>query len=111
MAKEIEFQETELKLRCAIESLPALAQLLDSIAKPQASRQLNNTYYDTADTALAQAKAALRIRESHGQYEQTLKTRGRSVAGLEVRGEWNGAIKAGELDAVLLQQIGVEKHF
>lgn len=110
MAKETEFQETELKLRCAIESLPALTQLLDSIAKPQGGRQLNNTYYDTADTALAQAKAALRIRESHGQYEQTLKTRGKSVAGLQVRGEWNWPIKSAQLDTVLLQQTEIETH-
>src|SRR5690554_4161343 len=108
--QETEFQETELKLRCAIESLPALTQLLDSIAKPQGGRQLNNTYYDTADTALAQAKAALRIRESHGQYEQTLKTRGKSVAGLQVRGEWNWPIKSAQLDTVLLQQTEIETH-
>lgn len=110
MAKEIEFKETELKLRCAVESLPALAQLLDSIAKPQGARQLNNTYFDTSDIALAQAKAALRIREKHGQYEQTLKTRGKSVAGLQQRGEWNWPIASNRLDIALLQQEEIKLH-
>src|SRR5690554_2594510 len=103
-------KETELKLRCAIESLPALTQLLESIAKPQGGRQLNNTYYDTQDTALARAKAALRIRENNGQYEQTLKTRGKSVAGLQLRGEWNWPIEAAVLDTSLLQQSEIKKH-
>lgn len=110
MAKETEFKETELKLRCAIESLPALTQLLDSIAKPQGSRQLNNTYYDTVGIDLAKAKAALRVRENNGQYEQTLKTRGQSVAGLQMRGEWNWPINSADLDVTLLQQTEIKGH-
>src|SRR5690554_6114611 len=103
-------KETELKLRCAIENLPTLMQLLDSIAKPQGGRQLNNTYYDSHDTALAKAKAALRIRENQGQYEQTLKTRGKSVAGLQLRGDWNWPIATAQLDASLLQQSEIKTH-
>lgn len=105
MAKEI-----ELKLRCAMDNLPVLTQLLDSIAKPQGSRQLNNTYYDTADTALVKAKAALRIREKHGEYEQTLKTRGQSMAGLQIRGEWNWPITSANLDASLLHSEEMQRH-
>lgn len=103
-------KETELKLRCAIENLPTLMQLLDSIAKPQGGRQLNNTYYDSHDTALAKAKAALRIRENQGQYEQTLKTRGKSVAGLQMRGEWNWPLASAVLDNHLLQQAEIKQH-
>lgn len=110
MAQETEFKETELKLRCAAQSLPVLAQLLDSIAKPQGARQLNNTYFDTPDIALAQAKAALRVREKNGQYEQTLKTRGTSVAGLQQRGEWNWPISSAELDTRLLQPPAIKQQ-
>lgn len=110
MATETEFIETELKLRFALENLPTLTQLLDSIAKPQGGRQLNNTYYDSQDTILAGAKAALRIRENNGQYEQTLKTRGKSLAGMQLRGEWNWPITTPELDIELLQTADIQKH-
>src|SRR5690554_1158545 len=97
-------KETELKLRCDTKNIPALSQLLDSIAKAQGSRQLNNAYFDTENTDLAKAKAALRIRENQGQYEQTLKTRGQSVAGMQQRGEWNWPISSNTLEMEWLQR-------
>lgn len=103
-------KETELKLRCDTKNIPALSQLLDSIAKAQGSRQLNNAYFDTENTDLAKAKAALRIRENQGQYEQTLKTRGQSVAGMQQRGEWNWPISSNTLEMEWLQQEDVQQQ-
>src|SRR5690606_25507048 len=60
--------------------------------------------FDTPQNALANARAALRIRDNNGQCEQTLKTRGTSVAGLQQRGEWNWPLTGAALDLTLLQQ-------
>lgn len=83
--------ETELKLGLMdefcpdVEGLPMLKQFAQ--AEPE-SRQLDNTYFDTPDYALSQARVALRIRRDGDRYIQTLKTAGDGRGGLSVRGEW-----------------------
>ncbi len=101
-------QEIELKLRIPTsdkgQSIGKLSAYLNQIADPQGERVLANQYFDTPQRDLLQARAALRIRRKGDTYEQTLKTRGRSEAGMQVRNEWNWPIAGPELDESLLQQ-------
>ena len=97
MAKEI-----ELKLRLAPEDTGVLAQWLDAHCSAQGESPLNNEYYDTPDLLLQRNRAALRVRQTPDGYEQTLKTRGRSVAGVHIRGEWNWPVSGPGLDLSLL---------
>lgn len=97
--------ETEIKLRCDASSLPALQAALDALASKQAPQRLKNTYFDTPNADLAHAKAALRIREQAGHFEQTFKTRGHSVAGIHHRGEWNWALTDEALNVDALQAL------
>ncbi len=103
--------ETEIKCRLQPQQVAALATLLDTLAQPQGHSTLKNRYFDTPQNALANARAALRIRDNNGQCEQTLKTRGTSVAGLQQRGEWNWSLNADQLDLSLLQQDEVAAHW
>ena len=82
-------QEIELKLRMSVDSIDALANYLDQGAGAGEVIELGNDYFDTHDIALAKARAALRIRRSAKGVEQTLKTRGYSQGGLQIRNEWN----------------------
>src|SRR5690554_3793204 len=66
-------KETELKLRCDTKNIPALSQLLDSIAKAQGSRQLNNAYFDTENTDLAKAKRPYEFVKTKGNTNRPLK--------------------------------------
>ena len=56
--------------------------------------QLLNVYFDTPSQALAQAKAALRLRfDTEAQHWiQTLKTAGRSSNGMSARQEWESVL-------------------
>ncbi len=103
--------ETELKCRLQPQQVADLSALLDQLAQPQGHSTLKNRYFDTPHSALANARAALRIREQDGQFEQTLKTRGSSQAGLQQRGEWNWSLNADQLDISLLQQDEVAAHW
>ncbi len=93
--------ETELKLAVsenqlsAIKTLPFWKKFANS---PPEVFHLGNIYFDTADRALNEATAALRIREKNGKFFQTLKTKGESVNGLTKRGEWEWPIEDRELD-------------
>ena len=98
MAKEI-----ELKLRLTPENTAPLAHWLDQHLSAQGASHLTNHYYDTDDLLLQRQRAALRIRETEDGFEQTLKTRGRSVAGMHIRGEWNWPLKQASLDPTLLR--------
>lgn len=106
MAKEI-----EIKLRVAEREIPALRILLDAMAQARGLRFLHNTYFDTDNAALAQAGAALRVRERDGRFEQTLKTAGENQAGMQVRGEWNWPIPSAHLEADPLTLPEVQKHW
>lgn len=51
-------------------------------------------YYDTADGALARAKAAFRIRREDGRIVATAKTRGEQLGALYLRGEWETEVSS-----------------
>jgi inorganic triphosphatase YgiF len=104
-------KETELKLRLHPEDIPALVSRLNADAVPQTHSTLKNWYLDTSDAALSTHRAALRIRQKGDGYEQTLKTRGKSVAGMQVRGEWNWPLTSPQADLSLLASAEVAEHW
>ncbi len=104
-------KETELKCRLHPQQVAPLANALNSLAQPQGHSTLKNRYFDTPRNALAKSRAALRIRVDNGRYEQTLKTRGSTQAGLHQRGEWNWPLTSEQLDIRLLQQDDVAAHW
>lgn len=82
--------EIELKLQInQIDCIPLLQQQLGTMTQQCQRLCLKNTYYDTPSQWLRQHKAALRIRDTDGQYEMTLKTAGQATAGLHQRAEYN----------------------
>ena len=102
-------QETELKLCIAPTQTTLLRQAMTTIVLPHGSTiepagtvQLKNTYFDTLNLRLHQARVALRIRERNGQFIQTLKTQGQSINGLSRRGEWEWSLTSGQLDGAAL---------
>ena len=104
-------KETELKLRLQPQSLDALAQFLNTRAQAQGHSTLKNWYLDTPEAGLAHARSALRIRQHDSGFEQTLKTRGKSVAGLQQRGEWNWDIPEAKLNTDYLTAADVAQHW
>ena len=83
----------------------ALVAHLDHLPGAQArgERHLVNRYFDTPSLALANAKAALRLRfvgrDGHaGQWLQTLKSVGEARDGLHVRHEWELAVHGEALE-------------
>lgn len=87
--------ETEIKL--ALD--PGEAQRLLShpllSTLPATGRRLLNTYFDTPDLALRDARLALRERRIGTERWLTVKTSGSTVAGLSHRGEWE-VLQSGE---------------
>ena len=104
-------KETELKLRLNPDDVPALAAFLDANARPDGHSTLKNWYLDTPDARLVAARAVLRIREHAGGYEQTLKTRGSSQAGLQIRGEWNWPVAGPAIETTPLNSSDVAGHW
>nr|MDT0252975.1 CYTH domain-containing protein [Endozoicomonas sp.] len=101
-------QETELKLSLPEnqkESLKNHPFWQEHGAQLPETRHLGNTYFDTADLRLNQARVALRIRAVNGQFIQTLKTRGESINGLTRRGEWEWPLTSLVLDAAPLAAV------
>lgn len=98
-------KETELKLRFNPEQAEALALELNRLAEFKQQQLLKNYYFDTPNCDIAAAKAALRIRETAQGFEQTFKTRGISLAGLQQRGEWNWPLPSKDLALNLLSQV------
>ncbi|MGO4331377.1 CYTH domain-containing protein [Cupriavidus sp. 2TAF22] len=94
-------QEIELKLAVPDGAMPALAAWLDAHGEARGEHTLLNVYLDTPARDLARARAALRLRRRGEQWLQTLKTAGKSEAGLAARHEWETkvAAEAIELDA------------
>lgn len=88
--------EIEIKLAASPAQLLALASD-PSMAAAETAEVLVSTYYDTSDGQLAGKGASLRIRDSGGRREQTLKLpvmgRGRAV-----RNEWTVPLSAGPLN-------------
>ncbi len=96
--------ETELKLQLNAADLDAFrAQPRLQAATAAGPSTLLNTYYDSADLALANARVALRLRRQGGQSIQTFKTKGQSVNGLHQRGEWEWELPQAVLDTGLLR--------
>lgn len=101
-------QETELKLSVPadrIEQLKSHPFWQEHAVQPPETLHLGNTYFDTPDLRLNQAKVALRIREVNGQSIQTLKTRGESINGLTRRGEWEWPLSTNKLNGQILPSV------
>lgn len=79
--------EIELKFLIPPEAAEAILDVLDGEG---AVRQLDATYYDTADHALRRAGFGLRVRDGEGGRKQTLKSA--SAGGVFSRGEWEETI-------------------
>ena len=88
--------ETELKLSLQTQDLPRL--LAHPLLSTSGSRQrLYNTYFDTPELALQQARMAVRERLAGAQWLLTVKTAGQSTGGLSRRQEWEGPTTPGAL--------------
>lgn len=93
--------ETELKLRASRETLAALREHLLLKKRNKSgwqTRELTNQYFDTAEGDLSAAQVALRLRRDGEVIIQTLKCRGRSVAGLSERQEFEWQLDKPKLD-------------
>jgi inorganic triphosphatase YgiF len=90
--------ETELKLSLPAAALPHLRRhrLLAGV-KPQ-RQHLENTYYDTADLALTQARVAVRHRRTAWGWLLTVKSTEPSAGGLAQRNEWEAPSQPGAFD-------------
>lgn len=100
MAKEI-----ELKLLVRQTDFPQVASLMEQLkATPQAVKRLENTYFDTPELHLNQAKAALRLRFNATSWVQTLKTSGITLGALSERGEWEMPVPEGKLNLALFPE-------
>lgn len=80
-------REIELKFLIAPEAADQILSLLDGESDV---RQLDATYFDTADHALRKAGFGLRVRDGEGGRKQTLKSA--SAGGVFSRGEWETPI-------------------
>lgn len=89
--------EIELKFLIAPEASNAILARLEG---REAVRQLDATYFDTADHALRKAGFGLRIRDGENGRKQTLKSA--SSGGVFARGEWESAVEGPEPDRDLL---------
>ena len=89
--------EIELKFLIAPEAATAILARLEG---REAVKQLDATYFDTADHALRKAGFGLRIRDGENGRKQTLKSA--SAGGVFARGEWESAVVGPEPDRDLL---------
>ena len=85
--------ETEMKLKIARKDLKKLLTL-DFVKKAivtdsYATKNLINTYYDTASSIFTKNGIAYRIRECGGKFEATIKTEKINAGGLSSRNEFN----------------------
>lgn len=96
-------REIELKFLIPPEAAEAILGALDGEG---AVRQLDATYYDTADHALRRAGFGLRVRDGEGGRKQTLKSA--SAGGVFSRGEWEETIAgpAPDRDALARTPVG-----
>lgn len=90
--------ETELKLAVHTDDLDRLLTHSLLAERPSSSETLGNTYFDTPDLKLHRLRIAVRERRQGGQTLLTVKTAGRSVAGLSRRHEWEGPTQPGRFD-------------
>ena len=90
-------REIELKFLIAPEAVDEVLVLLNGDGEV---RQLDATYFDTADHVLRKAGFGLRVRDGEGGRKQTLKSA--SAGGVFARGEWETPIAGPGPDADVL---------
>ncbi|SFK18142.1 CHAD domain-containing protein [Caulobacter sp. UNC279MFTsu5.1] len=96
--------EIELKFLIAPE---ASSEILARLEGREAVRQLDATYFDTADHALRKAGFGLRVRDGENGRKQTLKSA--SSGGVFARGEWENPVEGPEPDRDLLARTPAAK--
>ncbi|SFX20907.1 CYTH domain-containing protein [Marinospirillum alkaliphilum] len=97
--------ETELKLLIQEADQQRLEQLMNRLSATfEGSKRLENTYFDTPDLQLNQARIALRLRFTGQGWLQTLKTSGQKLGALSQRGEWEMPVADAQLQPELLPQ-------
>jgi inorganic triphosphatase YgiF len=93
--------EVELKLRINPAHIARLrrhpAIVAATVGKPL-TRKLTSIYYDTPDLKLLDADVSLRVRRMSGGWFQAVKAKGKALAGLHQRMEWEDIIAAGRPD-------------
>ena len=100
-------REIELKLEfdpadlARIRAHPLLA------ATDSQRKTLRSIYYDTADFVLRKAGVSLRVRDSNGQFVQTIK-RANDNAGLFDRSEWEHEVKDRDIDLIAASGTALE---
>jgi triphosphatase len=80
-----------------------LPQLNASVT--QETQVLTNHYFDTPDRTLRQHNIGLRIRGNNLEFEQTLKTAGKSVGGLHQRPEYNVQLDESKKQSVNMPEL------
>jgi len=97
--------EIEMKLAIKGANDAEIRELLSGLSAGSGFQEtpLINTYYDTADFQLNNARIALRIRCKNDRFIQTFKTKGESTGGLHRRGEWEWELPENKLDMSLLK--------
>ncbi|HST37661.1 MAG TPA: CHAD domain-containing protein [Allosphingosinicella sp.] len=94
MAHEVELKfDLEPGGATAIRRAPALTAV-----RPE-KRKLETLYFDTKDGALRRSGYSLRVRQSGGQYVQTVKGKPAASAGLFARREWESQVARFDYDA------------
>lgn len=84
--------EIELKLSTQGQAGPIIVEKLLpqlDVMVEQSEFELSNSYFDTVNRDFRKNDMGLRIRGCQHEYEQTLKTAGKGVAGLQQRPEYN----------------------
>lgn len=100
--------EIELKFLVAPNAQVVLSNWVDKFVKQnpdtrvdESVSELTNTYFDSNDQLLRQHDIGLRVRGTNGKWEQTIKTKGKSVGGLHQRPEYNVNLTKNQLDLSL----------
>ena len=96
--------EIELKLSLAPDAIPTLLALSCFAGQVIQEQRLSNTYYDTPELLLSQRKMALRLRQKGNETWLTVKTAGKSEAGLATRHEWECLATPGIFDFAHIEQ-------
>jgi len=91
-------QEIELKLAISEVSIAQFKQHALLASQKAEQHTLTNTYFDTPEGLLANARIALRLRRDDHKILQTVKTAGLGGGGLSARGEWEWELPQFELD-------------
>lgn len=97
--------EIELKLALGESGPDALRRHPRLASLPSRVSRLGNTYFDTPDGDLEEARSALRLRRDGSRLLQTVKTRGEGSGGLSSRGEWEWPVAGPGLDLEGLAEI------